>query len=73
MRKSTLDELGRTDAPRSLKEWAIAALVVITAALCWISWRAGSPLMSGIRKYDVVAELMRLTRKGKGAPVVRMP
>jgi hypothetical protein len=29
--------------------------------------------MSGIREYDVAAELLRLTRKGKGAPVVRMP
>jgi hypothetical protein len=61
------------DAPRRSREWAIATLIVVAAALCWISWRAGSPLMSGIRKYDVVAELMRLTRKGKGAPVVRMP
>ena len=43
------------------------------ARMAWISWRAGSPLMSGIRKYDVAAELMRLTKKGKGAPVVRMP
>ncbi len=56
-----------------LKEWAIATLLVVAAALCWISWRAGSPLVAGIREYDVVAELMRLTRKGKGGPVVRMP
>ena len=55
------------------REWAIATLLVITTALCWISWRAGSPLVAGIREYDVVAELMRLTRKGKGGPVVRMP
>ena len=61
------------DAPRRSREWAIATLIVVAAALCWISWRAGSPLMSGIREYNVVAELMRLTRKGKGAPVVRMP
>jgi hypothetical protein len=72
-REITSDELRSIEAPRRSSEWLIAALLVVAAALCWISWRAGSPLVAGIRKYDVVAELMRLTRKGKGAPVVRMP
>ena len=69
----TSGELGGIDASRRSREWLIAATIVVSVALCWISWRAGSPLMSGIREHDVVAELMRLTRKGKGAPVVRMP
>ena len=62
----------RQHTPAS-REWAIAALLVITTALCWISWHAGSPLMSGIRDYNVAAEILRLTRKGQGGPVVKMP
>jgi hypothetical protein len=41
------------------REWVIAALLVVAAALCWISWRVGSPLMSGIRDVDVMFELIR--------------
>jgi hypothetical protein len=55
------------------REWAIAALLVVAAALCWISWRAGSPLMSGIRDYDVVSEILRLNQKPRGAPVTKVP
>jgi hypothetical protein len=59
--------------PRSSREWVIAALLVVAAALCWISWRAGSPLMSGIRDYDVVSEILRLNQKPRGAPATRVP
>ena len=72
-REITSDALGSFDASRRSREWLIATLLVLSVALCWISWRAGSPFVAGIREYDVVAELMRLTRKGKGPPAVRMP
>ena len=72
-REITSGESGSIDASRRSREWLIAALLVLAVATCWISWRAGSPLVAGIRDHDVVAELMRLTRKGKGAPVVKMP
>ena len=53
---------------------AIAALVVVAAALCWISWRAGSPLLSGIRNYDVTSEILRLNPKPHGAsPKTKVP
>jgi hypothetical protein len=73
MPESTSDELGSIDAPRRSREWAVAALLVVAAALCWISWRAGSPLMSGIRKYDVVSEILRLNPKPRGAPKTKVP
>ena len=73
MLESTSDELGSTDAARRLKEWVIAALLLVAAALCWISWRAGSPLMSGIRKYDVVSEILRFNPKPRGAPKTKVP
>jgi hypothetical protein len=73
MLESTSDELGSIDAPRRSREWVVAALLVVAAALCWISWRAGSPLMSGIRKYDVVSEILRLNQKPRGAPKTKMP
>jgi hypothetical protein len=73
MLESTSDELGSIDAPRRSREWVVAALLVNAAALCWISWRAGSPLMSGIRKYDVVSEILRLNQKPRGAPKTKMP
>jgi hypothetical protein len=72
-REITSDELRSIEALRRSREWLIAALLVLVVATCWISWHAGSPLVAGIREYDVVAELMRLTRKGKGAPVVKVP
>ena len=72
-RESTSDELGIVDAPRRSREWVIAALLVVAAALCWISWRAGSPLMSGIRDYDVVAEILRLHKRPRGTPMFRVP
>jgi hypothetical protein len=50
----------------------IAALLAVAAALCWISWRAGSPLLSGIRDFDVKNELLNL--KGPPAtPVFKVP
>jgi hypothetical protein len=73
MLENTSDELGSIDAPRRSKEWVIAALLVVTSVLCWISWRAGSPLVSGIRKYDVASEILRLNPKPRGAPKIKVP
>jgi hypothetical protein len=55
------------------REWVIALLLVVAAALCWISWRVGSPLISGIRDYDVATEIMRLQKRPRGAPMIRVP
>jgi hypothetical protein len=52
---------------------AFAALVVVAAALCWISWRAGSPLLSEIRDYDVRSEILRLQKRPRGTPVIKVP
>jgi hypothetical protein len=41
-------------------EWAIAVLLVVAGALCWISWRIGSPMLSGIRDVDIKEELLNL-------------
>ena len=60
MLESTSDELGSIDAPRRSKEWVIAALLVVAAALCWISWRIGSPMLSVLRDVDVELEIKNL-------------
>ena len=73
MLERTSDELGSIDAPRRSKEWVIAALLVVAAALCWISWRAGSPLVSGIRDFDVKSEILRLQKRPRGTPVIKVP
>jgi hypothetical protein len=39
---------------------AIVAVVLAATALCWLSWRAGSPLLDGIRAIDVELELRNL-------------
>ena len=39
---------------------AIVAVVLITTALCVISWFAGSPLLSRIRDIDLEDELRNL-------------
>jgi hypothetical protein len=72
-RDITSDELGSIDAPRRSTEWLIAALLVIAVALCWTSWRFGSPLMSGIRNFDVTSEIMRLHKRPGGGPAFKMP
>jgi hypothetical protein len=51
----------------------IALLLVVAAALCWISWRVGSPLISGIRDYDVTTEILGLQKRPRGAPMIRVP
>ena len=72
-RENNLDELGSINAPRRSREWLIAALLVVAVALCWISWRAGSPLMSVIRDYDVKSEILRLHKRPGGGPDFKMP
>ena len=42
----------RRQKTSGLREWVIAALLVVARALCWISWRVGSPLLSGIRDVE---------------------
>jgi hypothetical protein len=42
------------------KTVAIVAVVLAAAALCCLSWRAGSPLLDGIRAIDVELELRNL-------------
>jgi hypothetical protein len=73
MLESTSDELGGIAAPRRSKEWVIAALLVVAAALCWISWRTGSPLVSGIRDFDVKSEILRLQKRPPGPPDFVIP
>jgi hypothetical protein len=70
--KNALDERGSTEARPRSREWAIAALLVLAAALCWISWRIGSPLLSGIRNVDVELELRNL-QAPPATPIFRVP
>jgi len=71
-RASTADEPGSADAPRRSREWLIAVLLLAAVALCWISWRAGSPLLSTIRNIDVKDELQNL-QGSQAAPLIRVP
>jgi hypothetical protein len=73
MLESTSDELGSIDAPRRSREWAVAQLLVVAAALFWISWRVGSPLMSGICDFDVKSEILRLQKRPPGPPDFVIP
>ncbi len=61
----------RRQKTSGLREWVIAALLVVAGALCWISWRVGSPLLSGIRDVDVELELKNL-QVPSATPVLKM-
>ena len=62
----------RRQKTSGLREWVIAALLVVAGALCWISWRVGSPLLSGIRDVDVELELKNL-QVPSATPVLKAP
>jgi hypothetical protein len=62
----------RKSIARGSREWVIAALLMLAAALCWISWRAGSPLLSGVRAFDVEAELKNF-QGARATPVFKVP
>jgi hypothetical protein len=61
----------------SRKTVSIVALLVVAAALCWISWRAGSPALDRVR-YEATTQAAMLSKlklpgtAPKGAPKQRI-
>ena len=58
---------------RYRKTLLILALLAIATALCWLSWRVGSPLMTTIQNTDVELELRNQLEGLRGTPMYNVP
>ena len=47
----------------------VVTLLAVATALCWISWRVGSPLMTTIRNTDVELELRNQLEELSATPM----
>jgi hypothetical protein len=64
----------RLPITRNRRTIATIAMVLVVGALCWLSWRVGSPLMTEVRTTVTNATSHGLRALApRGGPVQRMP
>jgi small neutral amino acid transporter SnatA (MarC family) len=55
------------------KTLVVVTLLLVATALCWLSWRVGSPLMTTIRNTDVELELRNELEGLSATPMYKAP